>query len=86
VKTPTTAAAIQAPCQSGSVVSLTLETPLGNPMPEISSVEHDVKNEIKPNVNRNNTYENIRNKIENNESEKISTTDQKTIKNKLNIV
>jgi hypothetical protein len=38
---------------------------------------HDVKNEIKPNVNRNNTYENIRNKIENNESEKISTTDQK---------
>ena len=40
----------------------------------------DVKNEIKPNVNRNNTYENIRNKIENNESEKISTTDQKTIK------
>ena len=41
---------------------------------------HDVKNEIKPNVNRNNTYENIRNKIENNESEKISTPDQKTIK------
>ncbi len=47
---------------------------------------HDVKNEIKPNVNRNNTYEDIRNKIENNESEKISTTDGKTIKNKLNIV
>jgi hypothetical protein len=48
VKTPTTAAAIHAPCQSGSVVSLTLETPLGNPIPEIFSVEQDVRSEIAP--------------------------------------
>jgi hypothetical protein len=45
---PTTAAAIQEPCQSGIVVSLTLETPFGNPMPEISSVEQDVKNDNDP--------------------------------------
>ena len=48
VKTPTTAAAIQAPCHSGSVVSVTLETPFGNPIPDIFSVEQDVRNEIDP--------------------------------------
>jgi hypothetical protein len=46
--TQTSAAAIQAPCQSGIVVSLTLETPLGNPMPDMFSVEQDVRNEIDP--------------------------------------
>jgi hypothetical protein len=37
VKIPTTAAAIQAPCQSEREMSFTLETPLGKPIPEISS-------------------------------------------------
>jgi hypothetical protein len=36
VKTPTTAAAIHAPCHKDSEMSLTLETPLGKPNPEIS--------------------------------------------------
>ncbi len=48
--------------------------------------KHDVKQVVKPNVNKNNTYENIRSKIENNESEKISNPEVKKYKNKLNIV
>ena len=47
--------------------------------------KHDVKSEIKPNVG-NKQYENIRNIVENNEEEKISKSNEKPIKNKLNIV
>ncbi len=47
--------------------------------------KHDVKNVVKPNVNKNN-YENIRNIVENKQEESISKPEQKTIKNKLNIV
>jgi hypothetical protein len=42
VKTPTTPAAIQAPCQSGSDVSLTLERFLSKPNPEMFEVPHEV--------------------------------------------
>jgi hypothetical protein len=34
VKTPTTPAAIHEPCQSESEISLTLDTFLGNPIPD----------------------------------------------------
>jgi hypothetical protein len=37
VKTPTTPPAIHAPCHKEIEMSLTLETPFGKPMPEISS-------------------------------------------------
>jgi hypothetical protein len=37
VNTPTTAAAIHAPCQSDIEISLTLETSFGKPIPETSS-------------------------------------------------
>ncbi len=47
--------------------------------------KHDVKNVVKPNVNKNN-YENIRNIVENKQEESISKPEQKSIKNKLNIV
>ena len=47
--------------------------------------KHDVKNEIKPSVGNKN-YENIRNIVENNEQEKISKSEIKPFKNKLNIV
>jgi hypothetical protein len=42
VKIPTTPAAIQAPCQSGSEVSFTLVIFLLKPKPEILDVPHDV--------------------------------------------
>ena len=64
--------------------------------------KHDIKSDIKPNVNKSNNYENIRNTVENNESDvgskasnlnkssafvnKILNSDKKDIKNKLNIV
>ena len=48
--------------------------------------KHDIQNDIKPNRNKNNNYENIRNIMPNNETGKISTPNQKPIKNKLNIV
>lgn len=64
--------------------------------------QHNIKNDMKqqggalllrlnsvppkPNINKNNNYENITNIVENNETEKISTPDQKPIKNKLDIV
>ena len=47
--------------------------------------KHDVKSAFKPNVNKN-SYENIRNIIENNDQESISKAEVKNIKNKLNIV
>ena len=47
--------------------------------------KHNVKHVVKPNVSRNNSYENIRNIVEHNEQESISKPDVK-IKNKLNIV
>ena len=47
--------------------------------------KYNIKNEIKPNVNKNN-YENIRNIVENKQEDSISKPKQKTIKNKLNIV
>ena len=50
------------------------------------SVEkHDLKTDLKPNVNKNN-YENIRNIVENNDKESITIPEIKNIKNKLNIV
>ena len=47
--------------------------------------KHDMKNNIKLDTNSKN-YENIRNIVENNEQEKIPNTNQKNIKNKLNII
>ena len=47
--------------------------------------KHDLKTDLKPNVNKNN-YENIRNIVENNDKESITIPEIKNIKNKLNIV
>ena len=46
--------------------------------------KHDVKSVVKPNVNKD-SYENIRNIIENNDQESISKAEVKNVKNKLNI-
>jgi hypothetical protein len=59
--------------------------------------KHDVKSVVKPNINKNNNYENIRNIVENNEQESISKPvespkdsrylrEVKNLQNKLNIV
>ena len=48
--------------------------------------KHDIKNVVKPDVSRNNSYENIRNKVENNQQEIISKPEQKHLNNELNIV
>ena len=48
-------------------------------IPKHIEKQHDVKNEIKPSVGNKN-YENIRNIVENNEQEKISTPTEKISK------
>ena len=46
VRTPTTAAVIHAQYQSEPVVLFTLETPLGEPNPEILLLEHEVSSKV----------------------------------------